>query len=383
MLIPRGADCRRQSDIRGSHIPIGYQPRSHLTAACAASHRAKPWRTQFLKRAVVTVDSQKGGGRYTPIPDIKFRVTQSRDIRAPNLQELFAAGTSSQGEVFDPFTNTNPTVRGFATGNLALKPEKADTTGIGVVVQPTFIPGFSASVDWWRIKVADAIQNVGTGNVVRLCFEGNQQFCPNITRVNGIITSVQTSPFNIATSITKGIDIEGTYRFALDDVLSGWVGNVVFHGNATMYLKDLNDDGITVPTDNVGQNAGSNPPNWRYSLTLAYDAEPVAFSLTARAVSSGVYNSSYIECQTGCPTSTTVNQTINDNGIPGRFYMDASMSYQFGIGDSAQGEAFLNVRNLGNVDPPKIYTIYYLQNTNQSAYDALGRVFRAGVRFRM
>ncbi len=330
-----------------------------------------------------SVVTWKLGTTYAPIPDIKLRVTRSRDIRAPNLQELFAAGTSSQGEVFDPFTNTTPTVRGFATGNAALKPEKADTTGIGVVLQPSFIPGFSASVDYWQIHIKDAVAQVGTANTVRLCFEGNQQFCPFITRVNGIITQVQTGPVNLAVQKTNGLDIEGAYRFAMDDVIGGVAGNVALHGNATMYFKNFTNDGITVPTDTAGENGGNNPPNWRYSVTLSYDLDPVSVSLTGRAVSSGTYNNSYIECTTGCPVSTTVNTTINNNHIPGRMWMDASFSYKFALGDNVESEAFLNVRNIGNVDPPKIYTIYYLQNTNQSVYDALGRVFRAGLRFKM
>ncbi len=325
----------------------------------------------------------KVGSTYSPVPDVKLRVTRSRDIRAPNMQELFAAGTSSQGEVFDPFTNTLPVIRGFASGNINLTPEKADTTGIGVVLQPSFIPGLSASVDWWNIDIADAIANVGTSSVVRLCFEGNTQFCPNITRVNGIITIVKTAPFNFASSVTKGIDFEGSYRFALDDLVSGWLGNLALHGNATRYIKDYSNDGITTPTESSGQNGGGNPPEWRYSISAVYDADPVSVSLTARAISAGRYNNSYIECTSGCPTSTIANQTINDNDIPGRFWMDASMSYKFLIGEDVEGDAFLNIRNLGNIDPPKLYTIYYLNNTNQQAYDAMGRVFRVGVRFKM
>ena len=325
----------------------------------------------------------KVGTTFTPIQDIKLRVTRSRDIRAPNLQELFAAGTSSQGEVFDPFTNTTPTVRGFATGNLNLKPEKADTTGIGIVLQPSFIPGFSASVDWWNINIKDAVASVSTANTVRLCFEGNQQFCPFITRVNGIITQVQTAPVNLAVQKTNGLDIEGSYRFALDDVISGTAGDFAIHGNATMYFENLINDGITAVRDTAGQNGGGEPPDWRYSLTLSYDLDPISVSLTGRAISKGTYDNSYIVCTSGCPVSTTVATTINNNTIPGRFWMDASISYKFMIGEEVNAEAFLNIRNLGNVDPPKLYTIYYLQNTNQQAYDALGRVFRAGVRFKM
>ena len=333
----------------------------------------------------------KVGSTYTPLPDIKIRVTQSRDIRAPNLQELYAAGTSSQGTVFDPFTNSTPTYRGFATGNLNLEPEKADTTGIGVVVQPTFLPGFSASVDWWQIKVKDAISAVGAANVVQLCFDGFASFCPAVTRLPpvapatiGVISQINTKPVNIALQQTKGLDFEGSYRFALDDLVSGWAGNLAFHGNLTKYIKDYNDNGVTQPTDNAGQNRGGGPPNWRYSVSMVYDADPVTVSLTARALSSGTYNNSYIECTTGCPTSTSDHTTINDNHIPGGFWMDASMSYKFAIGEDVESEAFLNIRNLGNVDPYKVGgTTYYLNNANSNLFDTLGRVFRAGMRFKM
>ena len=62
----------------------------------------------------------KASTTYTPIPDIKLRVTRSRDITAPNMQELYAVGTSSQGNNFDPFTSTSPLVRGVGIGNTSL-----------------------------------------------------------------------------------------------------------------------------------------------------------------------------------------------------------------------------------------------------------------------
>ena len=37
------------------------------------------------------VQTWKVGGTYRPIPDIKLRGTYNHDIRAPNLQELFAS----------------------------------------------------------------------------------------------------------------------------------------------------------------------------------------------------------------------------------------------------------------------------------------------------
>ena len=330
----------------------------------------------------------KAGTTYTPIPDIKLRVTRSRDIRAPNMQELYAVGTSSQGNNFDPFTNTSPLIRGVGIGNTTLKPEKADTTGVGVVLQPRFAPGFSFSADYWTIHVKDAIQSVSIDNVLNLCFQGNTSFCPLITRVNNVVTQVTTYPANLAVQITRGIDFEGSYRFAMDDVVSGWAGNMGLHAQATKYIKNYTDQGIpnSIKTETVGENPAGNPPNWRLTGTLAYDLDPFKTSLTARVVSSGTYNNSYIECSTGCPVSTVANTTINNNHLPGAFYHDAAISYTFGIGEDASGEAFLNVKNIANKDPAAYAPFandYYLHASNAGKYDVLGRVFRAGVRFKM
>ncbi|MDP3299069.1 MAG: TonB-dependent receptor, partial [Phenylobacterium sp.] len=92
------------------------------------------------------VTTWKVGAVYSPIPDLRFRVTRSRDIRAPNLNELFAAGTSRTNTLLDPFNNGQATqFLELTTGNLALDPELADTWGLGVVVQPSFLPGFAAA----------------------------------------------------------------------------------------------------------------------------------------------------------------------------------------------------------------------------------------------
>ncbi len=328
----------------------------------------------------------KVGTTYAPIPDIKLRITRSRDIRAPNLQELFQAGSSSQVTIFDAVTNSNPLVRGFATGNLNLRPEKADTTGIGVVLQPTFVPGFSASVDYWNISIKDAIGNAGAQGVFDLCFQGNQDFCRAITRVNGIAISYTASPFNLAIQKARGLDIEASYRMSMSDLVSDWAGDLSLHGNATHYIKNYQDNGIAFPTDTAGQNTGGGPPSWRMSATLSYDNNPFKMSLTARAMSKGTIDNSYIECTSGCPTATVANPTINDNSMAGFVYLDTAFSYKFSVFEETEAEAFLNIRNIANKDPgrfPPFNTSFYLLTANTSLYDTVGRVFRTGLRFKM
>ena len=334
----------------------------------------------------------KVGTTYSPVPDVKLRVTRSRDIRAPNLQELYAVGTSSQGTQTDPFciagpkqvpgATCTPLVRGVAVGNQDLGPEKADTTGIGVVVQPTFLPGFSASVDYWNININDAIGS--SGSPLNLCFNDNLFFCQFVHRVNGVLVETITTSVNLASSITRGIDFEGTYRWAAEDMMEGLAGNLSLHANASMYLKDYTDTGIpgSTPTDAVG---GPTQRDWRFTGTLSYDLDPIRASLTARAIPAGKISTSGIECTSGCPPFTTAVPTYNYNRVPSAYWFDASLSYKFMIGESAQSEAFFNVRNLLNRDPGVIPAgaFYYAHPTNQGVYDALGRIFRAGLRFKM
>ena len=335
------------------------------------------------------VTTWKVGTTYSPIPDIKLRVTRSRDIRAPNLQELYAGGTSGSSVLLDPFNNTTPTVIGLTTGELSLKPESADTTGVGAVFQPTFLSGFSASVDYWNIKIKGAVEVLSSVSTVNLCFAGSTELCSRLTRnAAGVLVQVARKPFNLAVNQARGIDFESSYRWDAGDMIESWNGDLSLHGTATRYIKNYSDNGIDEPTDTAGENGGNNPPDWRYTVSLSYDNDTIRSSLTARGVSSGVYSNSYVECTTGCPRSTIAHRTIDKNDIAGAMYWDASVTYRFGIGEDTAAEAFLNVQNIANKDPAVVAPLstgsaYWAPLTNPNLYDMLGRLFRAGVRFKM
>ncbi len=337
------------------------------------------------------VTTWKVGTTFTPVPDIKFRVTRSRDIRAPNLAELFQPTSVGFGVLQDPFTNTNPSPTSITTGNPALSPEKADTTGIGAVLAPRFLDGFTASVDYWRVNLKGGIGAVSTQNIINLCYNGSHpEFCPRITRVNGVITSVTTGQINIAQQDMRGLDVEATYRFKMADVLSSMNGDFTLHGNATFYLKNYQDDGLTSPTNHVGENGGGGgtsggPPDFRLTMSATYQLDPVTFTLTGRAISSGVINSEYIECSTACPVSTAAHITVNKNRLPSAFYLDMNVNYAFDVA-GAQSTAYFSVRNLLNHNPPGVATSPNYANLAIQAsglYDIQGAVFRAGLRFKM
>ena len=340
------------------------------------------------------VETWKVGTTYSPHADIKFRAALSRDIRAPNLQELLQGPTGGSSGVFDPLTGLQFSPFGIAQGNPNLTPEIAKNLGFGVVVQPSFLPGFGASIDYWKIEVDDAIASLASQPTIDLCFRGgagSEKYCAAITRnaQNAILSVVRTN-YNQAFARTRGIDFEGSYRLPLSNFNADWGGTFTLRALATHYLEAYAESGLLneVPTDVVGENADNGPPKWRYNATLSYDLDPLRLSLTGRGVSNGVYSNSWVVCSTGCPTSTVDHQTIDNNKISGAFYWDANASYKFTVGNERELEVFASVRNLLNKDPAVAAelssgTAWYGRAGNAALYDVLGRVYRVGLRFRM
>jgi outer membrane receptor protein involved in Fe transport len=357
------------------------------------------WADSFeLNGAVRATDySQSGfvatwklGLVYQPVEDIRFRITRSRDIRAPNLNEYFAGGTSNTNTVLDRFNNNAPTsYQGFNQGNPALNPEKADAIGIGAVYSPSFIPGLTASVDYFDVKIKDAIGTVNAQTIVDYCFEGNTAFCGAIQRgLNAggvqVITRILIQPFNLALQQVRGLDLESTYRFDLADVIDGWEGNVTFRGMASRVLKDYQDNTVNPPEER----AGAENPKWRYSVSLNYDLHPITANLTARGRSQGKWDDDWIQCTAQCPVSNPTNITINQNLREGTFYMDMSLNYDLAEEDATwNATAFLNVRNIFDTDPARQWpgpagnSFRSILAECGNGSDCNGRTLRVGVRF--
>ncbi len=338
------------------------------------------------------VETWKVGAVWAPVDGLRFRATRSRDIRAPNFNELFAVGNSGQRSAFDPFTNTIPQYFGATTGNPELDPEEGDTYEVGVVFQPSFMRGFSASVDYWNIELSGAIASPNDNQTLLFCFQGRQEFCDKIQRdANGVITQVTLSPFNIASQSKSGIDIELTQQLDADSLISSWRGNLNLAALGTFYRTSTQDDGLGAgPYSTLGDMGQLlvGPPDWRLTTTATYSLEDFTASLSARLQSSGVIDARFIECSSGCPASGAFAKTIEDNDIASRYYIDASVSYGFDVA-SMDVEAFLNVRNLLNRDPeiipqgPTDFTYVFPLSKGVSGFDMMGRQFLLGVRIRM
>lgn len=336
------------------------------------------------------VTTWKVGGTWQPVDDILLRITRSRDIRAPNLNELFQAGTSRTNTLTDPFTGEQGvTFREQTTGNLNLRPEKADSLTAGVVLTPRFLPGFSLAVDYFDIEVEDAIGQLFAQDIINRCFEGRDEFCdaygPDPTGDREFF--FRASPFNFSEQKVKGIDIDASYSLPIDAWFdAGMDDSLIVRGLATRYIDNISDTGVNIPVDSVGA-LGSGVPKWLYRVSLTYDTPDFSITGVGRGASSGTYSNSYIECAPGdCPVgrdSSIVTQfpTIDDNSIPGVFYADLNFAAKFDTFGNEGSEFFVQISNLFDEDPILLPEGGLSANSTYS--DLLGRQFRVGVRMRL
>lgn len=336
-----------------------------------------------------TFGTWKLGAEYMPMDGLRFRGVASRDVREANLADRYAGVFQAQSSFQDPNNNlANATARSLASGNPDLDPEIGKTYSAGVVLQPAFLPGFNASIDYYKVSVSQAIGSLSIQQIVNLCFSGNQTACALITRTPGATNQydIVNKPLNLASESTKGLDLEASYRFNVEDLLSGMSGVFTIRGLATHYISYTVDSGL--PGAIITERAGSVAlPDWRYQLSVNYANGPLSLSGTMRGVTSGVINNNWIQCQTGCPASTGDRPTYDDISAAAARYFDLAANYKFG--EDKQYEAFVNVRNIFNKDPaiipngPTGYQSWTNNPVSAAQYDVLGRVFSAGFRFKM
>ncbi len=366
-------------DVTDAFVEVGIPLFSTLPTALNAAVRRSDYSTSG------TVTTWKTGLTFEPHDDVVLRGYLSRDIRSPSRRELFATALFAGNQVTDPFLgNAVSTANTLTLGNPDLLPEVADSTGIGLVYTSSLIEGFSASVDYYDIDIEGSIGSVGAQARIDRCFTGETAFCPSLVRnPDGTLKHILIQPVNYVLETNRGIDIESSYRFALSDLVSGWRGDIDLRALATHYLEASTDSGNGPVVDNVGSN-GSGPPDWKFSMTGTYRLDNMRVSLTGRGISSGLIDTSFVECTSGCPASTTFNRTIDNNRIDGALFFDLSMSYSLSnFFKTEETELFLVVQNLMDKDPeifPRFGANPVDPASNPTYYDILGRELRFGVR---
>ena len=170
----------------------------------------------------------------------------------------------------DPWAKTSVQVILATLGNTQLKPEKSINTQLGAVYQPSWFPGFSASLDYYRVAVSGEISTIDRATSVNNCFAGLTQYCSAIITTPGTTYSsipprwlqVNSQYFNVASVVTDGFNFETSYQFNLQEwnVVSV-PGDFTFRLLGTYVSKFITDPGIQggFITNSAGEDSGDIP----------------------------------------------------------------------------------------------------------------------------
>lgn len=374
----------------------------------------------------------KAGGSYSPVRDVRFRGLYSRAVRAPNLLELFAPqNTVLNNRAIDPCQGTRAqiTARGAnyiglceaqvgaaglpasVVGTIAapaagqinvteigdpnLDPEIATTITAGVVLEPRFLPGFTATADWYRIRVRNAISAPTQSDIIDGCFSQASATAPNCQI---IFRNPLTGGLSGDASTTRGAILQQTNqgRFEVMGVDFGFayrrnVGpvntTVSFNGNYTDRRR-FQATPASINRECVGYysvSCESILPKWSWNARLTGGYEGQSLSLLWRFIDRTRVEPVALPAGQRPPVNEA--QTAGPAGILPAFQSIKRQNY-FDLayrGDVTDVLTFtFLVENLFDRDPPNVgntigATAYNSGNTYPSTYDALGRRFRVGV----
>ncbi|MDQ7017798.1 MAG: TonB-dependent receptor [Robiginitomaculum sp.] len=356
-----------------------------------------------------TTDTYSAGLTWVPVHDVRLRGQYQRAVRAPNIIELFSAQNTGLFDLqqnpdgsFDdcagptPFRSLTECARTGVTaaqygnipdnaagqfnivtgGNPNLKPEVSDTYTIGTVIQPSMIPGLSVSVDYFDIKVKQAISTIPPVQTFERCLDtGDAAFCSLITRdtagslfLDNTSGGILATAVNIATLKTSGFDIAAGYQYDLGKAGSlnfSYVGTILdalkttsFPGSPAKECKGL-----------VSGECGTPNPEYRHRMMGTWSSPfDVDMSLTWRYF--GSVN------RDGGPQGT-----INDH-FSAKNYFDLSGQYYASERVTFRG----GINNLLDVDPPlstETGAGFGNGNTYPGVYDSLGRYLFFGINVKM
>ncbi|MBA16669.1 MAG: hypothetical protein CMN73_09990 [Sphingomonas sp.] len=335
----------------------------------------------------------KLGADYAPIDGIRFRVTRSRSVRAPSIVELYSPDTLGTLNItadpcdvsvinLTPNREANCRALGVPVGwvdpaaalalstalggNPDLTEETSNSWTAGVVVRP--FRGLNISVDYWSIKIDDAIQTLDGNSIVDKCVDSDSldnAFCPLVTRGNFVglsdpyvISKIDLRQINIGKLTAEGVDFAISYRSHLEDLGIGLPGSLGISANVTYLAKleelvDREDPGSLLISDGE-----YGDPTWRGNLNINYTSGSFSANWQVRYVGSAQID---------------VQQSSEYNGgvrVDERFYNDVFLSY----GMPQDVKLSLGVNNLFDEHPPRTpYT--YSGTFDGSLYDNIGRYF--------
>lgn len=387
------------------------------------------------------------GAIFAPIHDLRFRAGYARAVRSPNLSELFATASQTFANGFiDPCSQTaipnavNPTVRaancaaagipttfsfvndagvtltqpfintaasgisGVNAGNPNLRPEISNSLTVGGIFEPSFLKGFSLTVDYYRIKVKSVIAGLAGQTIINQCYDDpggiNNQYCALITRRTStnpvvnytfagqsdrVLTGVSNNgrdfvgvpigisflnaPLNYALLKTSGIDGDLSYNHLFPNGV-----RISYRGLLSWLHDRYQYTSVSVPTQATRLNGVLGDPTWRGQFSANISYKGVDFG----------YDLNYIGRQSY--TDYEVQHTFQGRGPTNldlypisELAPQLTHDFQLGFRVNKNFRAYVNVDNALDTLPP-----YGLTGTGAASgiFNVVGRFFSAGVNLR-
>jgi hypothetical protein len=181
-------------------------------------------------------------------------------------------------------------------------------------------------------------------------------------------TEVWSSPTNAAIQQMEGWNIEANYHFAVDDIVSGWGGDIALRELATYQPVNFSRTLTTAfPT-------WAFAPKFRQSTFLSYTNGNFSVALQNQFLSS---------TKKATSTITSAKQNYAIGSLGSNDVLDVTISERFDFW-GASNEAYLSINNIANTRAP-LYTagtaglpgLFY---PTAGFHDDMGRYFTFGVK---
>jgi iron complex outermembrane recepter protein len=400
-----------------AHLPIIEDAPYTKSLTFDAGYRYSSYNIGF------NTNTYKFGLEWAPIADFAIRGSYNQAVRVPNIAELYSPQAIVLDGTIDPcaapatFTPAQCAAQGVPAGhypvapapaaqyngltggNPHLSPETAKTYSYGFSFTPTFLPDFRLQVDYWNIKITDAIDTAGADTIKLVCGAtldpatcGLIHRNPNIGTLWTAGAYVQDTTLNIGEVRTSGVDVDASYRLnmssagRLDFALIGTYTkqyqyspiNGVSYDCAGLYGAVCN------AATTVGS-GGTGPLNkWRQQFRTTWETPWSGLSLTATwryyspvtldAYSCGTLTGAALA---SCPNhflNNPANQAPTDEKFSSRSYIDLAGAWRF----MEKYTLRAGINNILDKDPPltgltNCPTGQCNGNTWPQTYDSFGR----------
>ncbi len=352
----------------------------------------------------------KSGLSWMPAPGLRFRGMYQRAARAPNIVENYSPTRESLNTVLGIFSNDpcaasrrpqdfpgrverciaqgidpdklpayEPGQRTFVTivnsANPDLDSETADTYTLGLVWTPGRVPGFSVTLDAYRIDIEGAITYVPPEAMFQLCFASKNpdRYCAGIERdPGGDVTRKFGTFLNIGAIETRGYDLSLSYLYP-HRAPWGWGSEVGLSvvANRTESFEIVGEDGGR--WECAGKFGGrctvghEGPLPKHSALTrLHYRSGPLTGTLSWRWIDGARLAPALI----GAPANP--NEIIPVTSLASEHYLDFNLAWEWRPSFTLS----FSVLNLTDTAPPELGQPATQANTDPGTYDVLGRRYR-------